>query len=156
MSCAFEEDLTAYLDGELPPARRQELERHLPGCASCGPTLAILRKHMPQLAALPAFEPSPQLRRAVMNALDDEPPGLFARLSAFFRPAVLVPSLGLAAALGVALFLARPEAPLDVADANQLELAANMEVVEDLEVLGMDNPSDLEVIEHLHEIEVTP
>lgn len=156
MSCAFEDDLTAYLDSELPSARLQELERHLPGCSSCGATVALLRRNVQRLAALPAFEPSPALRRAVLRKVAEEPPGLLARLQAFLRPAVLVPSLGLAAALVAVFLLSRPDASLELADANQLELAANMEVVEDLEVLGVDSPSDLEVIEHLHEVEGTP
>ena len=37
-----------------------------------------------------------------------------------------------------------------------LELAANMEVIEDLDVLGVDRPGDLEVVEHLHELEGAP
>ncbi|MFP2934653.1 anti-sigma factor family protein, partial [Pyxidicoccus sp. 3LG] len=43
MSCHYEEDLTAYVDGELPPARRAEVEAHLGTCAGCGATHALLR-----------------------------------------------------------------------------------------------------------------
>jgi anti-sigma factor RsiW len=50
MSCPFEEDLTAYVDAELPPARRVEVETHLRGCAECQGTEALLRRTLARLA----------------------------------------------------------------------------------------------------------
>ena len=35
MSCGFEEDLTAYVDRELPPLRLRQVEEHLPSCPGC-------------------------------------------------------------------------------------------------------------------------
>ena len=52
MSCPFEEDLTAYVDGELPPARRAEVEAHLGGCAGCQGTEALLRSTVARMAEL--------------------------------------------------------------------------------------------------------
>jgi anti-sigma factor RsiW len=61
MSCAFEEDLTAYVDQELAPLKVRQLEGHLPTCESCQGTLALLRRTVSALEAMPAFSPSPAL-----------------------------------------------------------------------------------------------
>ncbi len=154
MSCAFEEELTAYIDGELAPARRAEVEAHLGGCAGCQGTEALLRRTVARMAELPGYTPSPAMRREVLAKLDALPPGLGERLRALLRPSVLVPAAGLAAVAGLALYTAAPSEPaLDVADAGTLELAMNLEVVEDYEVLGLDESEDLEVVAHLHELE---
>jgi anti-sigma factor RsiW len=155
MSCTFEEDLTAYVDGELPPARRAEVEAHLGTCEECRGTEALLRRTMTSLAALPEFKPSPDTRRAVLAKVDALPLPLRERLKALLRPSVLVPSLGLAAAMGVVVLFASQESQsLDVTDAGALELAANLELVEDYDIVGLDSSEDLEVIENLHELEV--
>ena len=156
MSCGFEEDLTAYVDGELPPARRAEVETHLGTCAGCRATHALLRNAVARLADLPAFEPSPHTRRAVLAKLDALPVPWWERLKGLLRPVVLVPSVGLAAAVVVALRVVGPgaEAPPELADPAVMELAANLEVVEDYEVLGLDSAEDLEVVANLHELEV--
>jgi anti-sigma factor RsiW len=155
MSCTFEEDLTAYVDGELPPARRAEVETHLGTCAECRGTEALLRRTLTSLTALPEFMPSPDTRRAVLAKVDALPPPLRERLKALLRPSVLVPSLGLAAAMGVVvLFAGQEQQGLDVSDAGALELAANLELVEDYDIVGLDSSEDLEVIENLHELEV--
>lgn len=158
MSCGFEEDLTAYVDGELPVSRRAQVEAHLGSCAGCRATEALLRTAVAKLATLPDFapEPSPAARRAVLAKLDALPPPWWERLKALWRPAVLVPSVGLAAALAVALVMVRPgaEGPPELTDPAVMELAANLELVEDYELLGLDGPEDLEVVANLHELEV--
>lgn len=155
MSCPFEEDLTAYVDEELPPARRAEVEAHLGGCAGCQGTEALLRRTVARMAELPDFTPSPAMRREVLAKVDALPPGLGERLRALLRPSVLVPAAGLAAVAGLALYTTAPgEPPLEVADAGTLELAMNLEVVEDYDVVGLENGEDLEVIASLHELEV--
>lgn len=157
MSCAFEEDLTAYVDGELPPPRRAEVEAHLGTCADCRSTEALLRRTLTQLAALPEFKPSPDTRRAVLAKVDALPPPLRERLKALLRPAVLVPSLGLAAAVGLAILYTGHESQgLEDMDAGTLELAANLELVEDYDVVGLDSAEDMEVIANLHELEEHP
>jgi anti-sigma factor RsiW len=154
MSCAFEEELTAYIDGELPAPRRAEVETHLGTCSECRSTEALLRRTLTQMAALPEFKPSPDTRRAVLAKVDALPLPLRERLRALLRPAVLVPSLGLAAAVGLAIVYSGHDSQgMDVTDAGALELAANLELVEDYDVVGLDNADDMEVIEHLHELE---
>ena len=155
MSCAFEEDMTAYIDGELAAPRRAELEAHLATCAECQSTEALLRRTLTHLAALPEFKPSLDTRRAVLARIDALPLPLSERLKALFRPGVLVPSLGLAAVVGLAvLSSSREPQSVEVADASTLELAANLELVEDYDVVGLDSADDMEVIENLHELEV--
>jgi anti-sigma factor RsiW len=158
MSCGFEEDLTAYVDGELPAARRAQVEAHLGTCAGCRSTEALLRTTVARLAELPDFAPSPSpaARRAVLAKLDALPPPWWERLKALWRPAVLLPSAGLAAAVAVALLMVRPasDAPLVLTDPAEMELAANLDVAEDYELLGLDSAEDLEVVTSLHELEV--
>jgi hypothetical protein len=47
------EDLSAWIDGELPPERRAAVERHLAGCAACRAELESLRWSVAFTAALP-------------------------------------------------------------------------------------------------------
>lgn len=45
MNCQdFSEDLTAYLDGEVPPVRAKEIAAHLRDCGSCSEELRELRR----------------------------------------------------------------------------------------------------------------
>jgi anti-sigma factor RsiW len=155
MSCAFEDELTAYVDGELPAARRAEVEAHLGTCPDCRATEGLLRRTVEQLPALPGFLPSPALRREVLAKVDALPPTWGERLRALLRPSVLVPTAALAGALVLVLRLSGGTEPsLDVTDPGVLELAANMELVEDYDVAGLDDVEDLEVVAHLHELEV--
>lgn len=155
MSCTFEDDLTAYVDGELPAARREEVAAHLGTCPECRATEGLLRRTLAQLPALPQFVPSPSLRREVLAKVDALPPTLGERLRALLRPTVLVPTAALAAALVLVLRVGGGTEPgLDVTDPGVLELAANMELVEDYDVAGLDDVDDLEVVAHLHELEV--
>jgi anti-sigma factor RsiW len=157
MSCAFEEDLTAYVDGELSALRERQLALHLTSCETCRPTEALLRKVVGGMATLPAFEPSPEMRRAVLHRID-EPPSFGERLRAAFIPSVLMPSLGLGAAALVAVVLhsaSADHAPSPL-EPGQIELAANFDLVADYDVLGLDSPEDLEVVQHLQELEAEP
>ncbi|MCP3102004.1 zf-HC2 domain-containing protein [Myxococcus sp. K15C18031901] len=157
MSCHFEEDLTAYVDEELPAARRAQVEAHLGTCAGCRATEGLLRHAVARLAELPDFAPSADTRRAVLARLDALPVPWWERLKAWWRPAVLVPSAGLAAAVGLALVVggpAREALPEELEDATEMELVANLELVEDYELVGLDDADDLEVVASLHELEV--
>jgi anti-sigma factor RsiW len=154
MSCTFEEDLTAYVDGELPAARRGEVEAHLGGCADCRATEALLRRTLEPLATLPEFVPSASMRREVLAKVDALPPTLRERLRALLRPGVLVPAAAVAGAALLALNLGGGEPSLEVTDPGVLELAANLDLVEDYEVVGLESIDDMEVVAHLHELEV--
>ena len=158
MSCEFEQELTAYADGELDEVTRRKLQAHLPGCATCPPMLATLQRAAKAFVRAPGFEPSPNLRRAVMAQIDV--PTFGDRLRSLWRPRVLVPAGALIAA-GIAGLVALqppkdPELPTDLQDPAQLEIAQNLEVLDDYDVVGLDDPDDLDVIEHLNELEATP
>ena len=156
MSCAFEEELTAYIDGELPPPRRAEVEAHLGTCASAGARRpccgAPWSSWRPCPSSSPLRTPAARCWRRWTRCRLRSGSGC----KALLRPTVLVPSLGMAAAVGAGrhLHAATRLARVDVTDAGTLELAANLELVEDYDVVGMDNADDMEVIEHLHELEV--
>ncbi len=64
--------LNAYIDGELDPARRRELEQHLAACADCARELAGLREvtELFRSSPLPAIQ-SGELTR-IHNAIDDD------------------------------------------------------------------------------------
>jgi len=49
--------MSDYLDGELPPAARARMERHLAECAKCRRLLAGLRRTIDGLGRLPAPRP---------------------------------------------------------------------------------------------------
>ncbi|HVE86974.1 MAG TPA: zf-HC2 domain-containing protein [Myxococcales bacterium] len=169
MSCEFEEDLTAYVDRELPPLRARQLEGHLPGCSGCTATLALLQRTASALASMPAFAPSAQLRRDVLTRISEEVPlsdRLKELLLGWLRPQVMLPALSAAAVVALAIIATQVtrgprgsgpgDAPLMVADASELELAQNLDLVEDLDVVGLESPEDLEVVERLQELEGQP
>ncbi|MDI6857287.1 MAG: zf-HC2 domain-containing protein [Dehalococcoidia bacterium] len=64
-----EDELSAYLDEELPPARRRKIEEHLRGCPACRARLAELRtlkqtlSSLPQAAAPRSFALTPEQAR---------------------------------------------------------------------------------------------
>jgi anti-sigma factor RsiW len=69
-----EPELNAYVDGELPPAERAALERHLAGCARCQTELELLRLVSGSLGQLPRPEPSEAMRRRLLTQVAAERP----------------------------------------------------------------------------------
>ena len=62
--------LSDYLDGELEPPERAELERHLASCGACTATLAELREVVARAATLPARPPASDLWAGIEPRLD--------------------------------------------------------------------------------------
>jgi mycothiol system anti-sigma-R factor len=63
--------LDAYLDGELEPDKRAELEQHLLECAECGEKLRRLREFRSFFAAnAPHYPAPPELRNKVLARLE--------------------------------------------------------------------------------------
>jgi len=52
--------LGEYIDGELPPAKREDLEKHVAGCPECSSRESLLRNLLSELASLPQQVLSPQ------------------------------------------------------------------------------------------------
>src|SRR5918995_1673144 len=70
--------LSEYIDGELTPGERAQLEAHLPACRECRETLDELRAVVTRAANLPARPPAADLW-----------PGIAPRLSGGRADAVL-------------------------------------------------------------------
>jgi anti-sigma factor RsiW len=60
-------DLQSYIDGELPEAERYRLERHMDQCVSCAMELALLRRVVASLEAMPLLEPGAGLTERVLD-----------------------------------------------------------------------------------------
>jgi len=108
-ACADPELLSAYLDGELPPARERQVEAHLAACPGCRAELDGLRSVVERLRHLERAAPPQVLGQAVARrvALEARPRGLVARLEAALRnlpldPATLV-TFGVVVALAAIL-----------------------------------------------------
>jgi anti-sigma factor RsiW len=152
-----DEDLTAYIDGELSELDKKRFEERLKNEPELAALEQALRSTMKQVSTLPMPAASQLLRRNVLNQID-EPAGAAEKLRAWFSGWRLVPALGMAAAAAVAVvFAVRPPHPHgDVRLAENLELAQNIDLLEDMDVVGLDNPDDLEVVARLDELEVKP
>ncbi len=62
MTCErIEELLSAYLEGELAPAERAEVETHLTACPACAEFAGLMREALEAAAGFPEAEPSPAL-----------------------------------------------------------------------------------------------
>ncbi|MBM4380454.1 MAG: zf-HC2 domain-containing protein [Deltaproteobacteria bacterium] len=172
MSCGFEEDGVAYLDGELPRERAEALAAHLPGCVLCTAQhagLVRLREQVAALASAPLPLPSPGLRARVLaevaGANGSPGTGLWAWLRGRLQPWMLAPALaGLAALAWLAWSPASPPSPsLDAplpawaAEATEepavLEAALVMDELDELRLGALETPEDLEVISALDELE---
>ena len=96
----------AYLDGELPPASRAEIDAHLAGCPACRAEIEANRAFIARLKAdVSYFEAPPGLAARLAQRLGSEPAGTVVRLSpapkreSFWRPMALAASFVLAVLL---------------------------------------------------------
>ena len=63
MVCEKIQDLLSpYLDGELTPEAKAEIDGHLASCPECSEILSLLRIATESLSAFPEFEPSAELK----------------------------------------------------------------------------------------------
>ena len=118
-------DLSAYVDGELAPSRRAEIEAHVAACPRCQQELAGLRTLAAGVAALPRLHPAPRFLAEVRRKIAQgrEPVESIAWADYLFRPFWLKVPLEAAALIVVALFMVsiiEPRSPEKVA---QLKMA---------------------------------
>jgi hypothetical protein len=116
MSDVWTDRLSEYLDDELPPRERADLESHLTGCAECSATLAELRRVVARARALESTGPAADLW-----------PGIAARIGAapaerrtgaraqgrftFSLPQLLAAGIALMVLSGGSVWLLRPGTP---------------------------------------------
>jgi anti-sigma factor RsiW len=155
---SIEEELTAYVDGELSQLDARRVEAAL----AADPRLAALERQLratlKAVEALAGPQPSPALRRSVLDALE-APLTLSEQLRQWLRPSRLMPVLGMAAAAVLMVVVAKQGEHVGAAhesDAEQLFVAQNMEILEDLDLAGLESPEDLEVVAALDALEHQP
>lgn len=113
MFCPKEEDLQAYLDGELAREASEALRAHLDACPSCAAsvketeqTLAVIGRLFE--AGLPDAVPTARLRARVESALTQQAAPRFAWAQAFWRfGLVAVSALVVAGIIGWAVWRSR-------------------------------------------------
>lgn len=153
MSCTVEDELTAYVDGEMSAVEAARVRTHLTSCAPCRATEALLRRTVTELAALPAFEPSPGLRRRVLAQVESLPRPWTERFRRWLRPAVLAPAgVALATAVVVAVVVGQRLVVQRAERGMELAVAEHYELLSDYEVVGVSR-DDLDVVEHLDELQ---
>ncbi len=147
------EELTAYIDGELDPETAKAVELELTANPKLKSLEQQLRRTVALMAQVPVLEPSRSLRRSVLSKV--EVPTLGERVRGFLTPGRLVPVGALAMAGLAALVVVRgrdvssPVGPVESEE--QLVLAQNMELVEDLDLVGLEKAGDLDVVAGLNE-----
>jgi len=145
----WSEELTAYIDGELDPETAKAVEEQLATDVKLKALEQQLRRTVSLMATVPALEPSSSLRRSVLSKV--EAPTLGERVRTFFTPGRLVGGLALASMATLAVVVGARD-PGPVLSEEQLFLAQNMEVVEDLDLLGLERSDDFDVVASLHEL----
>lgn len=83
MACTFEVDLSAYVEGDLPPAKTRLAATHLEGCAECRTLESLIRRTL-KPGESPEVSGSEQAREAVWRSMEEQTSLLF-QLSQFFR-----------------------------------------------------------------------
>jgi anti-sigma factor RsiW len=87
MNCRdVEKTLSAYLDGELAPGRKDVVASHLSSCEACRSRLAEWGAVWKALDALPVAESSPAFRARVLARLRQTRPSASERLERFLIP----------------------------------------------------------------------
>jgi anti-sigma factor RsiW len=145
MSQDIEEDLSAWLDGELSDARAKEIAAAVAADPRLGKLADSLKKSREALTALSTPELSPRLRALVLSEVAKQPE------KRPFWPALF---LGFAAAAGLAALVWWPREP--ALDEERMMLAQNLELLEDYDTMTLSTPEDLEVIAAMKELEATP
>ena len=79
------EKLSAFVDGELPPAETATVRSHAAGCAGCTAAIAELRALVANARALDAPEPPPTLWPSIAGELDRRERFAWLRIS-LWRP----------------------------------------------------------------------
>ncbi len=117
MSDVWTDRLSEYLDDELPPRERGELESHLAGCAECSATLADLRRVVARARALESTGPAADLWPGIAARIGAAPAravgrtgGQAHRRFTFSMPQLVAAGIALMVLSGGSVWLLRPGA----------------------------------------------
>ena len=153
-----QDDLTALVDGALPPERQAEVEAHLAGCAGCRAERDLVASAVRMVAAVPApAAPAPGFEQRFYARLAREKaarPSRRERLpGSRWRWAAPLAALGAAAAVAVTVGVAETRS-------DRLEMARHLDLLENYVVVAsldtVESAEDVEVVEHLNELEARP
>jgi hypothetical protein len=71
VSCTqIQEDLVALIQGELEPARAEEVQAHVDGCAACREEMGDLRSALEASRVIPPIEPSAGFRERLQTRME--------------------------------------------------------------------------------------
>ncbi len=131
------EEIQDLADGRLPPARREDLERHLATCPQCARQLERLRWVKEGAARLPIHQPPAELPTRIGQALDAQDGR--ASLAGSLRRYLLAATGVLAAAALVVLLLSRGPRALPKAVGRDFE--AYGKTAFSLDTMSRDGPA---------------
>ena len=156
----LDQDLSALLDGELSPQRESELRARMVGEPALAARLAELERVDLALRAMPAEAPSPGLRASLRAKLEAAATAPADNPRSVTHPRRLLPSWAggtLAAAAALALYLAVSSGNDSILDAEPARIADVLASATDEEIgiaLEFETLADLEVIEDLELLEL--
>ncbi len=156
----LDEDLSALLDGELSPQRESELRARMVGEPALAARLAELERVDLALRAMSAEAPSPELRASLRAKLEAAATAPADNPRSVTHPRRLLPSWAggtLAAAAALALYLAVSSGNDSILDAEPARIADVLASATDEEIgiaLEFETLADLEVIEDLELLEL--
>ena len=156
----LDEDLSALLDGELSPQRESELRARMVGEPALAARLVELERVDLALRAMPAEAPSPELRASLRAKLEAAATAPADNPRSVTHPRRLLPSWAggtLAAAAALALYLAVSSGSDSILDAEPARIADVLASATDEEIgiaLEFETLADLEVIEDLELLEL--
>ena len=132
----IQRELSAYLDGELTPSLRAEVEAHLASCAHCQRELLEMKTLTAGVAALPNLKPAPRFLTEVRRKIArDEKPEPMNWQDYVFRPYWLKVPLEVAALIVIIAMVMRGGPPSRTQKFARLE-SAKMEDRENDRVNG--------------------
>ncbi|HYG65272.1 MAG TPA: zf-HC2 domain-containing protein [Thermoanaerobaculia bacterium] len=101
-----DEMLSAYLDGEIEPARERTIDHHLNSCEECRARLNGMRGLVLELRRAPRLQPPPPLAHQVrQQVMEQAPAGVWESLRALLAGRPLHPAMHSVMAMGLALVL---------------------------------------------------
>ena len=156
----LDQDLSALLDGELSPQRESELRARMVGEPALAARLVELERVDLALRAMPAEAPSPGLRASLRAKLEAAATAPADNPRSVTHPRRLLPSWAggtLAAAAALALYLAVSSGNDSILDAEPARIADVLASATDEEIgiaLEFETLADLEVIEDLELLEL--